>query len=372
MMMDKLPYPVLTDVLEVISTASKSVDGKLVRQKALHAFFHSISSEGGIFFLPDRSGQLTSIILKNLEKAYCKYYKDYYYQFDPLQLTHGLGPKKRLTYLEKVISYDSFQPSEYYNDFLKPQKIHHKLIVNLVAEKQLYGRIVLTRPRKSRRFTEKEIRTAKTVSPYLAHALAHNDLKRKVRLKGSILDHIEEQSSIGMILLDESLNIIYKNPKAGEICGRFSETGAGFTDTDPISCRFLADCGKIKADLKKCPAGGITIPRHGVVNGPNQTRFSLLSKALDQDFSCEGSQLFMVSIQEQSPAKIDPQFLMDTFHLSSREIEVVDLLFLGLKNTQIAGKLFVSEVTIKKHLQNIYDKVGVNNRTTLINRVLTG
>jgi len=82
--------------------------------------------------------------------------------------------------------------------------------------------------------------------------------------------------------------------------------------------------------------------------------------------------MFMVCIEEQRPANIDPQHLMDSFHLSRREIDVVALLFLGLKNAQIAGELFVSEVTIKKHLQNIYEKVGVSNRTTLINRILTG
>jgi ATP/maltotriose-dependent transcriptional regulator MalT len=81
--------------------------------------------------------------------------------------------------------------------------------------------------------------------------------------------------------------------------------------------------------------------------------------------------MFMVSIQEQFPANINPQHLMDAFHLSKREIEVVALLFSGLKNAQIAGKLFVSEITIKKHLQNIYEKVGVNNRTTLMNRILS-
>lgn len=362
----------LTNVLEVISAANESLDTKLVRQKALHAFFHSISAEGAIFFLPDASGQLTSIILKNLEKTYCNYYKTYYYQFDPLRLTHGLDPKKGLTYLEKAISYDTFQSTEYYNDFLKPQKIHHKLVVNMVAEKEFYGRIVLTRPRKSRRFTKKEIRTAKIVSPYLAHALAHNDLRRKIKLKGSILNHIEEQSSIGMILLDESFNIIYRNPKTEEICRKFNGAGSTVADADPITSQFLKDCREIKADLKSDPARGMMVPKHSVVKGPNRTRFSLISKALDQGLDWEGSQMFMVSIQEQSSANINPQHLMDTFHLSKREVDVVALLFLGLKNAQIAGKLFVSEVTIKKHLQSIYNKVSVRNRTMLINRILTG
>jgi DNA-binding NarL/FixJ family response regulator len=69
---------------------------------------------------------------------------------------------------------------------------------------------------------------------------------------------------------------------------------------------------------------------------------------------------------------MDLKYLIETFHLSKRETEVVTLLFLGLKNEQIAQKLFVSEVTIKKHLQSIYTKAGVHNRTTLINRILTG
>ena len=133
----------------------------MVRQKALDVLFHTISAEGAVFFLPDGNGLFTYIVLKNLDKAYCNYYKTYFYQFDPLHLIHGLEPGSGLNPLEKTISYDSFLPTEYYNDFLKPQRIHHKLIVNLVAEKELYGRIVLTRPRKSDRFSKNEVRTVK-------------------------------------------------------------------------------------------------------------------------------------------------------------------------------------------------------------------
>jgi DNA-binding CsgD family transcriptional regulator/PAS domain-containing protein len=372
MMMDKLPYQILTNVLEVISAANESLDCQLVRQKALDALFRTIFAEGAVFFLPDGNGRFTYIIIKNLDKTYCGYYKTYFYRFDPLHLTYDLDRSKRQIPLEQAISYDSFQPAEYYNDFLKPQKIHHKLIVNLVVEKELYGRIVLTRPREFNPFAIKEIQTAKTISPYLAHALAHNDLRRRIRLKGNILNYIEKQSSSGIILLDEALQIIYRNSKAEEMLGKLKHSMPTVNGNDPISSQVLKDCREIQTDLDSCPGGGMSIPRQRVVNGPNRSRFSVISKALDPGSDCGGSRMFMVSIEEQRPANIDPQHLMDSFHLSRREIDVVALLFLGLKNAQIAGELFVSEVTIKKHLQNIYEKVGVSNRTTLINRILTG
>ena len=369
--MDKLPYPILTDVLEVISAANESLDCRQVRQKALDFLFHTISSEGGIFFLPDEKGQLTSIIIKNLENAYCDYYKTYFHRFDPLQLTRSFGARPGSNPLQKAISYDSFLPTEYYNDFLKPQKIHHKLVVNLVAEKELYGRIVLTRPRKSARFNRNELRTAKTLSPYLAHALAHNDLRRKIKLRGKVLDYIEKRSSIGMMLLDENLQVVYRNQKAEEIVDKLRSTVSNVDNEDLISSRILTDCREIKADLETNPAGGMVIPKRSVVQGPDQSRFEITSRVLEPESDLEKSRLLMVSIEEQSPVNIDPQYLKDRLRLSKREIDVVGLLFLGLTNAKIAGNLFVSEVTVKKHLQNIYEKVGVSNRATLINRVLT-
>jgi DNA-binding NarL/FixJ family response regulator len=49
--------------------------------------------------------------------------------------------------------------------------------------------------------------------------------------------------------------------------------------------------------------------------------------------------------------------------LSEREHEVLTQLAEGLTNAQIAERLSVSESTVKFHLQNIYDKLGVANRT---------
>ena len=61
-----------------------------------------------------------------------------------------------------------------------------------------------------------------------------------------------------------------------------------------------------------------------------------------------------------------------TLLLSKREIQVASHLFSGLTNAEIGEKLFIGETTVKKHLQSIYAKVGVKNRTSLINKMLPG
>jgi DNA-binding NarL/FixJ family response regulator len=49
--------------------------------------------------------------------------------------------------------------------------------------------------------------------------------------------------------------------------------------------------------------------------------------------------------------------------LSAREWAVLELAAKGLTNPQIAEALTVSENTVKFHLQNIFQKLGVSNRT---------
>jgi DNA-binding NarL/FixJ family response regulator len=49
--------------------------------------------------------------------------------------------------------------------------------------------------------------------------------------------------------------------------------------------------------------------------------------------------------------------------LSAREWDVLALTAQGLTNPQIAEALSVSENTVKFHLQNIFQKLGVSNRT---------
>lgn len=61
---------------------------------------------------------------------------------------------------------------------------------------------------------------------------------------------------------------------------------------------------------------------------------------------------------------------LDTFNLSSREKEIINLVLVGKSNKDIAEILDISINTVKKHLYNILNKIGVDSRSQLISLLL--
>lgn len=56
--------------------------------------------------------------------------------------------------------------------------------------------------------------------------------------------------------------------------------------------------------------------------------------------------------------------------LTPREIEVLELLGEGLPNKTIAGRLGISDQTVKFHVASILGKLGASNRTDAVRRAL--
>ena len=64
------------------------------------------------------------------------------------------------------------------------------------------------------------------------------------------------------------------------------------------------------------------------------------------------------------------EHISESLGLSKRESEVLELLTKGLSNQEIADQLFISLPTVKTHLSNIYDKLGVSRRTQAVQKAL--
>lgn len=78
-----------------------------------------------------------------------------------------------------------------------------------------------------------------------------------------------------------------------------------------------------------------------------------------------------------SPASnvvISPETLQNTAKaegLSGRELEVLLMVARGMSNQQIANSLYLSEATVKRHLANIYPRIGVSSRGEAVRMALS-
>jgi len=52
--------------------------------------------------------------------------------------------------------------------------------------------------------------------------------------------------------------------------------------------------------------------------------------------------------------------------LTAREVEVLRLIAAGLNNQEIAGRLFISEATVKTHVNNLFSKTGIRDRAQAV------
>jgi len=56
----------------------------------------------------------------------------------------------------------------------------------------------------------------------------------------------------------------------------------------------------------------------------------------------------------------------DDLGITRRELEILELVAAGMSNREIAGKLFVSENTVKTHCSRAFDKLGARRRTEAV------
>jgi NarL family two-component system response regulator LiaR len=78
-------------------------------------------------------------------------------------------------------------------------------------------------------------------------------------------------------------------------------------------------------------------------------------------------------IIKEVPAQAPPMgpFVADETRVSQlgitpREMEILGLIATGLSNREIAGRLFVSENTVKTHSSRLFDKLGAKRRTQAV------
>lgn len=81
----------------------------------------------------------------------------------------------------------------------------------------------------------------------------------------------------------------------------------------------------------------------------------------DRQLSCSESFADFARLGSPPDVREAPDEIIAT--LSKRELQIISLVALGRTNEEISKELLVSEQTVKIHLNHIFQKLGVRNRT---------
>ncbi len=107
--------------------------------------------------------------------------------------------------------------------------------------------------------------------------------------------------------------------------------------------------------LKDEPIGKIADGIEMVLNGGAPMSATIASKTLG---------LLKNSTQSSNNSEVN------NFNLTKREIEILELIKLGYDYNKTAEKLFISPFTVRKHIENIYRKLQVNNKIQAVQKAL--
>lgn len=322
-----------------------------LRYKALESIDKFIKSQGSLFYLSNDGKGLDfkSPITRNIGTESLKEHGEYYHKIDPLvkaTLISSIITKPVVT--QQVVSWKNLFKTRYYREFLNRFSYYQHMVIPLTSKKGLLGHVVLLSPSDSL-FSLKELRKACALQPVLELALEKTILLEKhTRLDCLMKFLVEEQGQRGIILLDGSLKPVYENEKARTLFkilydGQYKGPHLPEPFMDELNSQILSKSTS-KFSLKTDSSSTNTV--------------CSITYRKEEDYCLllfESTKTLMEAVRK--------------IGISQRECEVISLLCEGLKNAEIGKKLFISEATVENHLNNIYEKMGIRNRTSLARKI---
>lgn len=227
--------------------------------------------------------------------------------------------------------------------FMKKYEFYHTLRMMKRLQDSSMLALWLYRPSDRPRFANSETVLLSDLLPFIANLietnLAFNRLDEEISM---LLSHAADK---GLVFVDDTFKIIACNKKAGDY----------FEDINPY-----LSLSKQVQDLSAM------IPlRNGFRTSLwTEEKEEYLLTVLTSE-SYRSLYLLEITPQEHPAVAIGS---LDT--LTIREKKIVKQLAKGMKSNQIASLMFISENTVRKHIQNIYIKLGVTNRTDMLKKVM--
>lgn len=334
-----------------------AASGEFFREGVLDSLQKIFGYQHTIFWRLDQYGNLDEPTSMNIDEQILDLYIRNFREEDILS-PHKISsilPQGNVIRISDVTTKRSYEQSNYYRLFMKTFGFYHELGVYLLDGIKIIGVIGLVRPQSEKGFNMKDVHQLKLLSQYLSQNLTHRLQLEKMKGQQQLLESLIHFSGMGVILFDPSFSIHYANSLAEQIAVEFlSFNKTKQLSDNPIKHFLFQIVSRTlwKLGMKK------------TISSERNQSFSV--EILPTGNTSDHHLIYVAYIKRHvvSSHNISASEVNESI-LTAKEKEVVKLVSQGYANHEIATQMFVSVNTIKKHLQNIYQKLGVNNRTSL-------
>ncbi|MFN7990477.1 MAG: LuxR C-terminal-related transcriptional regulator [Thermoanaerobaculia bacterium] len=231
------------------------------------------------------------------------------------------------------------------------------LVVSFGEPAEWEGRLLLLR-RRVRPWTGAETTRFSLLAPLASQLLARLSQLATHRCARERLLALAEATEEPAILFDRAGTILFANQAADDLLSRQTEEGlavlSGDRRTTPLVSHLmqLASSGSSRAERVALADGRCLEAR-------------VVDVAGDGTPACPPVRIVLLK-ERAAPGIDDVRPHLSARGVSDREAEVVSGVLRGLRNSEIAAELFISEYTVKDHLKHAFRKLSVASRGELL------
>lgn len=270
-------------------------------------------------------------------------------------LKRNAAPKRIKDFAARTDYYDSI----FYNEIYRPLSIDDQIGVGMNVTEDVYISCCFNRSKKD--FSEEECQITSLIESHLTLAIRNTWALEKARSGAERLQSAVENISTGMIVLDADGGVEFINEAALSLLQKYFSGAVGVAAVGKFKLPEVVEAWrKIHAnanfngsEFRLPPAPLVVANQHG------RLRITLSFNG--------GLRQQTLLFEEQLALAPENLTLLD---LTRREAEILYRVAHGKTDAEIAALHGISLRTVQNHLQHIYIKLGVENRTAAVLRAM--
>ncbi|MDF0652471.1 MAG: LuxR C-terminal-related transcriptional regulator [Nitrospira sp.] len=242
-----------------------------------------------------------------------------------------------------------FKNTDLYQEFYGPMRIPHNLFMDVRDRDTSGTTVTLGAHRGGREFAERDRMVLTLIRPHIRQALANAHLTTRLAAENSMLQQVITDQSMSVVTLTAQQTILWGMPRALTLLKQVRGWNPHRPDQlPPVILDWIRSIerGFDKPKELQSPCTPLELDC-----SPTRARLRLLRKGNHR-----------ILVIEETGHSVTPDELA-SLGLTNREAEVLSWVVQGKTNEEIGHILGCHLHTVKKHLERIYMKLGVENRT---------